>query len=374
MTQTPPPLELDVMHAADVPAAVCDSAADVVAKALLVRADAILIDRQADLNLTTMQTLPEDQAILRLDANRLLDDEDIAGAPRAVVLALGYAADIMVKAAKSLDVIARRLDATDPASAGFQNDLESFSGQLLEAIDDVTGDDDTPLALIVQHRTTLSAFQHDRLDLDVTRLAEAMRQLTICDPVKKVTDQIDAMQGTINGLNAELAKGATTQIIPALKFGVAVGQAVYGGSSSGKLALGVVLAIKDEALRGVQWVKDMQAKAQEVDEDIDKIADLVGERIGAEQDVVVVSLVSSHLAILSGNVAATVSAIAGIEAGLADFQTTASALSTIVKRPENGGFAGVTAAMMKSWGDLQTRIAALLDFERNQTLDAIETT
>ncbi|RWN59385.1 MAG: hypothetical protein EOR98_03140 [Mesorhizobium sp.] len=196
-----------------------------------------------------------------------------------------------------------------------------------------------------------------------------MKQVHISDPVKNVTDQIDALQKSIDAVNAELAKGATTQIIPAIKFGVAIGKAVYGGSSSGKLALGIVLAIKDEVVRGVKWIEDMEEKSKQLDVDIDKIAGLVGERIGAEQDVVVVSLVSSHLALLSDNVAAAERAIAAIEEGLEDFRIAAMALSTIAERPEVSGFGGVTAAMAKSWGDLQARTDALLDFTRNQTLD-----
>ena len=270
-------------------------------------------------------------------------------------------------------IVARRLDAADPASAAFKDDLAGFREQLTVAIEDVTGGDDTPLTLIKQHRTKLSAFRSDHLDEDTTRLAEAMKQVTISDPVQNVIDQIDATQKAIDALNAQFAKGATTQIVPAIKFGAAVGKAVYGGSSSGSLAIGVLLAIKDAAVEGVQWVKDMQAKSKELDGDVDKIAELVGERIGAEQDVVVVSLVSSHLAILSGNVAAAEGAIAGIEAGLKDFRINATALSAIVERPQSGGFASVTAAMAKSWGDLQTRTNALLDFDRNQTLDPIET-
>src|SRR5262245_11095032 len=139
MSQTRPPLEFDVAHAADVPGDVSDGASDIVAKALLMRANAILVDDQADLKLTTLPTLPEDQALFRQHMIRLLMDEEIAGAPGAVVEALGNAADRMVMAAVSLDVVARRLDAGAPGSPGFQADLRSLSTQLLDAIDDITG-------------------------------------------------------------------------------------------------------------------------------------------------------------------------------------------------------------------------------------------
>ncbi|RWN59384.1 MAG: hypothetical protein EOR98_03135 [Mesorhizobium sp.] len=153
MPQTAPLLEFDVVHAANAPGDISDWASDVVAKALVMRADAILVDDQADLHLTTLPTLPEDQAMFRQHANRLLGDEEIAGAPRAVVKALGNAADRMVMAAKFLDVVARRLDVAAPDSAAFKADLGSFSAQLVDAIDDVTGKGDvlTPLARITSH-------------------------------------------------------------------------------------------------------------------------------------------------------------------------------------------------------------------------------
>lgn len=343
------------------------SLADLAAAFAVLSSNAMLIEKQPDLGLSVLPTLPEDQALVRAHVRRYLSGEALSGGIMAVFQSVATVAHAVQNTAAGLMPLARTLDTAPPAGADYAKALATFRatldvlGKRATALDPDSRSAALPVAACA---AALEAFLQGELADDAARFGEAKRQAARSGIVDKLQMQIDALQGQIDGLNRDIAEGATSQIIPALAFGFKIGKAVATETETGALLLNIGFAIKDEIDSANAFAREMQAKNDDLDDLITQYRSLVEAQIAAQQDIAVLITVAGHSAILAENVGRAARCVRLVLGQIQLLHNGIVYLASIDEPETEGYFTAQLSAGIADWKALGTSVEHLMQFSR----------
>jgi hypothetical protein len=267
-------------------------------------ANSALIEQQPDLSLAVLPTLPEDQALVRSHVGLYQSSTMLSGGIMACFQAVATIAHAVQNMAHGLLPVAAKIDAHpaetpehDEAIAGFRSALQALGRSTISL------DPDTRSAALKVRQGTdaLAAFLQNQIADDATRFEEAKVQAAKAGTIDRLQLQIDALMSQMDGLNRDIAAGATSQIIPAMAFGFKIGKAIATETETGALLVSVGFAIKDEIDEANAFAKMMRAKNAELNGLIDQYRSLVEQQISAQQEIATVLTIAGHSAVFRDN-------------------------------------------------------------------------
>ncbi|MGJ3265268.1 MAG: hypothetical protein ACFE0R_18760 [Salinarimonas sp.] len=267
-------------------------------------ANARLILGQPDLSLTILPTLPEDQALLRLHVEEYQRGDDLSAGILATLQALVTIAEQVQNLGGALLPTARTLDTSDPSSPDYAESLatwRSVLSTLSRATTSLDPDSHSTALTVSANVDALAAFLQNQIADDAARFAAAVRQAAQSNDIRSLSLQISALQGQIDDIDQEIAKGATTEIVPALKFGFSIAKTAFTATEFGPLALAVGFDIKDEVGEITEFGKEMEARNQELDDLIVQYETLVASLIDEVQQMAVLLTIQGDLTVFASN-------------------------------------------------------------------------
>lgn len=285
---------------------VAPAAQSLAAAYCVLAADARLILQQPDLSLTILPTLPEDQALVRLHVHEYQSEPDLAAGILATFQSLATIGRQVVNMAGALLPTAAVLDTADPASAEYGQALATWRSTLAalsQATTSLDPDKHSAALPISACHDALAAFLRNQIADDVARFDTAVKSASQSGDIRSLALQITALQSQIDGLDQEIAKGATKDIVAAVKFGFTITSAVATATEAGPLLLDVGFALKDEAGKVSALGEQMQETNDELDGLIAEYEALITSLIDTAQEMAVLLTIQGDLGIFSGNLA-----------------------------------------------------------------------
>jgi hypothetical protein len=253
---------------------------------------------QPDLTLSLLPTLPEDQALLRQHVSLFRDSATLAGGILGCIQAVSTIANAVQNTAQGLLPTAQRLDLGESGDASYASDLTSFRAVLAELSTRTTSlDPDAHAAALALSNagTALDGFAQNQIADDVTRFRTAQEQAKFSGNIDRLKLQIGSLQSQIGGLDSDIAKGATTQIVPALMFGFSIGKEIASAlTDPGELVLNVGFAIKEEIGKANEFAEEMQKKNDDLNTLIGQYRNLVEALLADEQEMSVLLTIAGH--------------------------------------------------------------------------------
>ena len=323
---------------------------------------------QPDLTLTLLATLPEDQALLRRHVFQFRDGADLGGGILGSIQALHTIANAIQNIAHGLMPIAARLDKGN-TDGSYAADLESFRSVLAElsSITSSLDPDSGSQALVLSNSSAaINAFVQGPLGDDLTRFQTAETEAQFSGEIDKLKLQISGLQSQIDGLNNDIAGGATSQILPALQFGFSIGKDVSSAMTDpGKLVLNVGFAIKGEVDKANAFAKQMQKKNDDLDGLIGQYRDLVEALAEAEQEMSVLLTIAGHCSTYNDNITAADASLKIILGQIQLLHDGIDSLSLVDTSDTAGFFADQLSQAVTAWKDIGDACANNLTLLRN---------
>lgn len=332
-----------------------DALAQLATSFAVLGANAQMILQQPDLTLAVLPTLPEDQALVRQHATLYLNDPGLSGGIMATFQAILTIGNQIRNVAEGLLPAAKTLDTASSSSAEYAAALSQLRSGLnaLQTATTALGPDTHSAALPVQAcSTALAAFLRNQIADDAARFAEAEKQASQSGVLEQIRAKIAALQTHIDQLCNDIAAGATSQIIPALKFGFTIGKTIATATEAGPLALAVGFAIKDEIGEASKFADEMRKKNAELDDYIGQYEALIVSQIAAEQELSVLLTIAGHSGVFRDNLARASDAVTLVLGDIALLSNGILFLGTVDEGLGPNWFTGQLQAAIDAWGTL----------------------
>lgn len=336
-------------------------------------ANAAQILQQPDTTLAVLPTLPEDQALVRQHVNLYRHDTALSGGIMATFQAAATISSQIVNISRGLMPAAATLDAAPVGSADHDRSLAQFQEGIaaMRQVTTALDPDSHSAALPIQAcEEALSAFLQNQIADDAARFAEAKKQAAAAGPVEAIQRKIDALQTHIDQLNGEIAAGATSQILEALKFGFTIGKAIATATEAGPLVLAVGFAIKDEIGEESKFAQEMQKKNDDLNDYIAQYEALLVSQIAAEQELSVLLTIAGDSAVFRNNLAAARDAVSLL---LGDIHLLANGmlyLGTVDGGMGPNWFTGQLEAAIAAWTEIGETVDRQLELARTLSDDS----
>lgn len=277
-------------------------------------ANATLIAQQPDLTLSLLPTLPEDQALVRQHVDFFRNEPTLLGGILDCFQSVKTISSQVQNMARQLLPTAQRLDqGPDEHKKRYETDLKTFRTALTALSTTTTSlNPDSHSASLGLKRVLegLTGFYNGQLADDVTRFETAKKQAVFAGTIERLSLQINTLQTQIDGLNNDIALGATTQIVPALKFGFSIGKEISSAlTDPGKLLLNVGFAIKDEIDQANAFAEEMRRKNSELNSLIGQYRNLVQGYESSKQELSILLTVTGHSKTFRDNLKSAITAI-----------------------------------------------------------------
>lgn len=324
---------------------------------------------QPDVGLSLIQTFPEDLALVRAHVTAFRGDVTLGARVLAAFTAVTDIAESVTNQATDLLATAGRLDATDVESDEHRRDLAAFRAVLdaLRVRTTALDPDENSAALpLVEAYSALTAFAAGPLADDGARFLAATKAVTAADVVAQLELQISALQAQIDGLNHDVAQGATSQILDSIFFGFSIAESVASAETEpGSAVLGVGFAIKDEVDKESAFADEMRRKNEQINELIGQYRSLVEGLVAARQEMAVLITVGGHT---DGFRAAVTEAAQAVKSLLGQVQLLAhgiDALSLVDVADTADFFSGQLDSAISAWGSVAEACTGQLQLARS---------
>jgi cell fate (sporulation/competence/biofilm development) regulator YlbF (YheA/YmcA/DUF963 family) len=260
-----------------------------------------------------LHTLPEDQALAKGHAQTFVDGWGFGVADMVLTRLNGLASSASNICQDGLLSCAQVLDESDPQSAEFAASLNEFH-DLLTAMKviccQIDADGETDLWQIQALHDRLISLAHD-LQEDCERLRAAAVAIDNDRVIQHLMDQQDDLQAQLGGVNADVAKGATTTIGPDTEFGFSCTLGFLEGVSTGAI-FGSVLEVVGEADAISEFIDQTKALADQQAQIGQQIAALATTVAEEQADKLVLTLVLAQIGIFEAQIQALVQSVGSL--------------------------------------------------------------
>jgi hypothetical protein len=228
--------------------------------------------------------------------------------------------------------------------------FQTVLGELATRTTSLDPDLNSPALILENTATALSGFLQNQINDDQTRFQTAEEQAKFSGNIDRLKLQIDALQGQISGLNVDIAKGATTQIVEALTFGFSIGKEIASAiTDPGELVLNVGFAIKEEVGKIDDFVKEMQQKNDDLNGLIGQYRQLVQALLADEQEMSVLLTIAGHCTTFHDRIEAAANSLQTLLGQVQLLHNGIELLSTVDEADVAGFFTGQLNDAMTAW-------------------------
>lgn len=325
-----------------------------------------VIEAQPDFSSSLLPTLPEDQGLLREHVGTYESSMTLSGGLQASLSGVRTTSARILFMSDAMEAIAEVLD-RGPQDPSYKTRLQTFEGALdeLARVDTSLDPNDHSVALRIQTvHHDLQEFR-DELDDDLVRLQTALEQAKYSGEIGALQAQIAGLLQRMNGINEQIAEGATTQIGPALEFGFSVGKTLATTTGTGKLVLGAAFAIRDEVKKANAFEKAFMAKNAELDQTIDEYKGLIEKLEGDEQQMSVLLTIVEHAKIYRDSFDGAIAAVGQVSEAFEALRSGIERLTLVDVPPAPGFFEDQLRAAHTFWLDVELRAGQHLQLLRN---------
>lgn len=333
---------------------------------LALLADGRVVTEQPQLQLGVLPTLPEDQALVATHVARYRDH--LGAHVLDVFDAADEIASLVAGMLPALRTNAAVLDGGSPGTPAYTAALTAFRDQLSALAAAATSLDpngSTPAVSVADCAAALESFLDNEIANDATRFATAVQEIGEAHDITTLQTQISSLQTQIGGLDHDIAKGATSQIGPALQFGFDIGKTFATSTSSGSLLLGVAMTIRDEAKSGNTFAAQMRAKNAQVSSLITQLGALIAALDETREEIACVLTIAGRSQSFGSRLTDAHRAVGLVATQIALLARGIAYLQTVDQAPSAGWFTAQIDAAGTAWAAVSSAVANDLTFARS---------
>ena len=317
---------------------------------LLLQASVVVIETQPTFDLSLVQTLPQDQALLLTHIHDYRNG--LAAQLLAVFQSFVTLGEKMGHFGSQLLDLAGQLDAVGPGLPLDGPVLTQFDKLLLYLQNTITAPDASSGSTYYAVRQTQQAasdFYNYKTEIDQANFAATVQAVATSGPIKQLIAQLASLQGQINSMNATIAKGATDQILEVIGFAFAIGAAAMGDVAALPIAVNVAIAVSDEAQSASGHAAEWKANYEQLHSLIANYVATAEALISDEQQYAVLQTLAGQSTGFAQHLTAANTALQGVTGALSTLANGFGLLRATDVAPSTDYFTGQVQASLDFW-------------------------